>query len=101
MGWEKRGNGLYYYRKKRVGQRVMSEYMGTGSLADLYSDMDTLARIERGLTRIEWTKQRMEARNLEAELEHLNEIVSSLVCATLLVSGYHSHKGQWRKTRHV
>ena len=30
MGWEKRGNGLYYYRKKRMGQRVVSEYMGTG-----------------------------------------------------------------------
>ena len=101
MGWEQRGKGRYYYRKKRVGQRVMSEFMGTGSLADLYSDLDTVARIERCLTRTEWAKQRMEASNLEAELKHLNEIISNLVRATLLVSGYHSHKGQWRKARHV
>jgi len=30
MGWEKRGNRLVYYRKKRVGRRVVSVYCGSG-----------------------------------------------------------------------
>ena len=101
MGWEKRGNKKFYYRKKRMGQRVVSEYMGTGSLADLYLAMDAEERIERCLTRTVWAEQRLEANNLEADIEHLNEIVSNLVSTTLLVSGYRSHKGQWRKARHV
>jgi len=101
MGWEQRGKGRYYYRKKRIGLRVVSKYMGKGSLAELFLAMDTKDRIERCLTRAEWAKERMEANNLEADIEHLNEIVCGLVRATLLVSGYHSHKGQWRKARHV
>ena len=101
MAWEHRGNQKYYYRKKRVGQHVVSEYMGTGSLAELFLAMDTEDRIERCLTRTEWAKQRMETNSLEADIEYLNEIVCGLVQATLLVSGYRSHKGQWRKARHV
>ncbi len=27
MGWEKRGNKQYYYRKRREGDRVVSEYL--------------------------------------------------------------------------
>lgn len=30
MGWEKRGNRLVYYRKKRIGRRVVSIYCGSG-----------------------------------------------------------------------
>ena len=30
MGWEKRGNGLYYYRKHRCGKKVYSEYVDIG-----------------------------------------------------------------------
>ena len=101
MGWEKRGNGLYYYRKKRVGQRVKSEYMGTDSLADLYFAMDNKDRYERHITQTEWSEQRLEADNLEADTEHLDEVIGGLVRAVLLTSGYHLHKGQWRKARHA
>ena len=101
MGWEHRGNSNYYYRKKRIGQRVISEYMGTGSLADLYSDMDTQFVLNGVSLESSRLSSGMEARNLEAELEHLDEIIYGLVWATLLVSGYRSHKGQWRKARHV
>ena len=33
MGWEKRGNNKYYYRKKREGKRVISIYFGKGEKA--------------------------------------------------------------------
>jgi hypothetical protein len=38
MGWERRGkNGqrLVYYRKKRVGKRVFSVYVGSGEVGEL------------------------------------------------------------------
>jgi hypothetical protein len=32
MGWETRDNRAYYYRKRRTGNTVQSEYVGTVSL---------------------------------------------------------------------
>jgi len=40
MGWEKRGNNLYYYRKKRDGDRIVSEYVGNGRMAQRISVED-------------------------------------------------------------
>ena len=41
MGWEQRGNNLYYYRKVRVGSRVKSTYVGRGEIAHLISQFQT------------------------------------------------------------
>jgi hypothetical protein len=38
MGWERRGKDgqrLVYYRKKRVGKRVFSVYIGSGEVGEL------------------------------------------------------------------
>ncbi len=34
MGWERRGNGFYYYRKRREGHRGISEYYDTPPKCD-------------------------------------------------------------------
>lgn len=47
MGWERRGNGYYYYRKRREGHRVISEYVGNGRAAEVAAAMDRLKRRER------------------------------------------------------
>ena len=39
MGWETRGNGKYYYRKRRIGDKVVSEYVGTGPGAELIAEL--------------------------------------------------------------
>jgi hypothetical protein len=101
MAWESRGNRLYYYRKKRQGNRVISEYVGTGSSAMLLAQSDGLRREESLRIQAKWQAQKSEFREMEADLDHLNEIVCVLVRATLLASGYHPHKGQWRKNRDV
>jgi len=99
MAWEQRGSNLYYYRKKRRGRQVISEYVGGGPLAQLFSDLDQEERYERKQTRAQWQKQKQEVRSVESDLVQLHEITTSLVKATLLVSGNHPHKGQWRKKR--
>ena len=100
MAWEYRGNKLYYYRKKRERNRVVSEYVGTGLSATLTSEMDRIDREKNLESLTQWRAQKAEIRKIEAEIEHLSEIVYGLVRVTLLTSGYHPHKGQWRKRQH-
>lgn len=97
MGWEHRGNRLYYYRKKRKGRRVVSEYMGAGLSAQGFSELDREDRREFQLARVKWKAQRVEITKRDADFEYLTRLVRSLVQATLLTSGYHPYKGQWRK----
>lgn len=101
MGWENRGNRKYYYRKKRVGRRVVSEYMGTEFSASLLSAQDDETRGERHLARVRSAQQQNEICILETNIEHMDTIICDLVRTTLLISGYRPHKGQWRKMPHV
>lgn len=45
MGWERRKGRLYYYRKERRGDRVVSEY--AGALAQACAALDTATREKR------------------------------------------------------
>ena len=47
MGWETRGNNTYYYRKRRVGPSVVSEYAGSGKAGLLAERIDTEGRKTR------------------------------------------------------
>jgi hypothetical protein len=100
MGWEQRGNGSYYYRKKREGRRVRSEYVGGGAVAQ------ECAKIDRNKRRC-WKTERdaiRSARQADAKIDrHLATVeaaISVITNANLYADGYHKHKGQWRKKRH-
>ena len=99
MGWEYRGNRLYYYRKKRNGRRVVSEYMGAGLSGHLMAVFDDEDRSERLYNKSQWKKQRSELRKLESDIDQLQKSINGFVRAVFLTSGYHAHKGQWRQTR--
>ena len=43
MGWR----GDYYYRSKRCGERVVTEYVGSGPVAQLIAERDAEARRQR------------------------------------------------------
>jgi hypothetical protein len=99
MGWEKRDNKTYYYRKERHGARVVSEYVGSDETAHLVDSLTRLMRERKN-------RQRAHERDTIARMERqecadgeLFDAVEALMQATLLVEGFHRHKGTWRKKR--
>jgi hypothetical protein len=102
MGWEVRGRCRFYTRSRKVAGRVVREYVGTGSVAELAFAADTLRRIDR--------RAAMEARRAEeaswqaalASLLALCRAADVITRAALLVAGYHRHnRSSWRRRRHV
>ena len=101
MGWEKRGAGTYYYRKRRIGLSVVSEYIGSGSFAELIAQFDIIERAQARKGRMEIKHLVQSDREIDRELDQIGDMVQALINSTLLGMGYHTHKGQWRKKRNV
>jgi len=99
MGWERRGNSRYYYRKRREGDRVVSEYVGSGPLAELASALDDLTREEQSLEREQIQREREAIRAVDMRVEDVCTVIRVLTYGALLAAGYHTHKAQWRKKR--
>lgn len=99
MAWEDRGGREYYYRKKRIGNRVVSEYIGVGFLAELTAEMDEVEKEKREWERQEWRKMKEVVKAVDNELGSVGDLIRAVVRANLLLAGYHPHKGQWRKIR--
>jgi hypothetical protein len=99
MAWEQRSRQRFYYRKRRVGRRVVSEYLGAGPLAELNAWLDAQERQARAERR-QAARAAIEAdREAAAQLEQAGRLTESLARAALLLAGYHAHKGQWRRPR--
>jgi len=96
MGWEQRHGKRYYYRKRRKGGRVISEYIGAGRRAEQIAARDEQAQTQRGK---EWARL-AEHKRVEETLRQLETLTAALTRATLLAEGYHTHRGEWRKQRH-
>ncbi len=99
MGWELRNGKRYYYRKIRRGQRVISEYVGASDFAGLWLELNKFDRIEKEQSRIAWKNEKDEAKRLNKDIGQLAKIINGMARASLLVAGYHTHKGQWRRNR--
>jgi hypothetical protein len=99
MAWETRGNREYYYTKRREGQRVISEYVGTGELAEATATILALDRERKELEQAMWREERDVQRDLDREIDAVGDIARALNRAALLASGHHTHKGQWRRRR--
>jgi hypothetical protein len=62
MSWETRERGgRYYTRSRRVNGKIEREYIGTGFLAEMASELDRLDREHREWERIERQLARSEA----------------------------------------
>ncbi len=99
MGWEERNGRLYYYEKRREGQRVVSQYVGTGTFAEACAVLNEAEKQKRQRQR-EAVRQEQEALDRdERQVENTVDLIRTITHAALVASGYHTHKGQWRKRR--
>ena len=102
MGWEARGNRLYYFRYRKVDGRVTRQYLGAGPVAELAAAADALRRADR---RAVMEARRDEEANWQAALApllELSRVADVMARAALLVAGYHRpSRSSWRRRRHV
>lgn len=99
MAWETRGNNIYYYRKRRVGCRVISEYIGRGAIAQEIAFMDLETKEER-LEKSRRVEQQLGEFSLfENQVTQVSLLVDRIVGGFLVISGFHKRKGQWRRRR--
>jgi len=99
MAWETRNGGTYYVRKRRIGQRVVSEYVGSGQAGALAAAQDAQAQAERQERLAEVRAERQRQRELDAGVDRACETIGAVVAGTLDAAGFHRHKGQWRMKR--
>lgn len=102
MAWEQRGNRIYYYRSRKVGGRVVKEYIGTGATAELIAAHDEAERERRSADREQSCAEARRLADLAAGDEELSRTVDALAAAALMSVGYRQHgRGAWRKQRSV
>ncbi len=96
MAWETRGGRRYYYRKRRVGRHVVSEYVGAGFLAEMAAAQDEETR-ESARRQAE----RHERRPTDTDRAADDALRQARVLAdgVLLLAGLRCHRGQWRRPR--
>ena len=100
MGWETRRNRTYYYRSRKVGGRVIKEYIGAGPLAELAATQDAADRAERTAASAAKRSTRAELDAVDAPVDAFAATLESLTRARLLLAGYHRHHGgEWRRRR--
>ncbi len=101
MGWETRERGgRYYTRSRKVGGRVVREYIGGGSIAALIADQDAAAREKRAVDRQRLRRARAHVAPLETMTAELDQLTELLARAALVAHGYRQHhRSEWRKRR--
>jgi hypothetical protein len=101
MGWEKRARGgPYYTRSRKVGGRVVREYVGGGTLGHLAALQDAQERQRREEEAALCKEERERLEALVAPVEQLCEATEILYRATLLSAGFRRHqRGEWRRKR--
>jgi hypothetical protein len=95
MGWEWRGSyGPYYIRKHRVNGQVIRQSYGRG-LAAVQAAMEDAQR--RAVHQQEWERRQYMA-HLDADVGVLDQTITILMKAQLLLAGYHQHhRSEWRR----
>jgi hypothetical protein len=99
MAWETRGSGTYYYRKTRRGNKVVSAYVGGGDVGVCIALMDAEDRERRAEADRERRRAEAEADERFRRVEAACDLLASLATDLMESSGYHKHKGQWRRKR--
>ena len=99
MAFEQRGSGRYYYQKKRVGVRVISEYIGGGQIGELYEMSAQYKAIKAEKERELQEMDRSLFEEPDNHLDVLAKLSDAVVSGYLLLNGFHKQQRTWRKKR--
>ena len=99
MGWERRKRGSWYYtRSKKVGGRVVREYVGGGLLGQLAALSDAERRAKRKAEADAWLAERANLERADAALYILCDTSEAMARGSLILAGYYRHhRGEWTK----
>ena len=102
MSWERRKRGgQYYYRAKKIGGRVVKQYLGAGPVAELMATHDAQERTDRLAAAQVRRGERELLTNLDEVIQVPLDAIESLLRTHLVLAGYHRHaRGEWRRRRH-
>ena len=92
--------GGYYYRSRREGNRVVTEYLGRRSWVPALLRLETVEREQKAAERAAMRAEREAELEIDREIDNLGADARGLTSAVLLVSGYHTHKREWRRRQH-
>ncbi len=105
MAWETRsgGEGRYYTRSKRVGDRVVREYVGTGDVAELIALQDEqrreLRKMKQMSEEIAFREKVAPIEQMAKDVENLVQLLDTELERNLNETGIYFHRGSWRKRR--
>lgn len=100
MGWKQIGNNRYFYRSRREGGKVASEYFGSGDSGNLMAGIIRYETVERLARREEEKDDREEASEHDQVFAEWFDKVEAVATGAMLAAGFHNHHGQWRRKRH-
>jgi hypothetical protein len=101
MSWEDRNGRMYYYRKRRKGKRVISEYVGAGFPGEIAEIFDLEDKHEANYSRAVFQVQKERAQVITKQARQIETFTQAMTRACLLLSGYHAPRREWRKRRDV
>src|SRR5690242_14889292 len=87
MGWERCGDRTYYYRKVRIGRRVVCVYLGDGEIAELSAALDAERRQARARRRAELQAERRSLRETDSAVVAMFDHVEGLAREALRAAG--------------
>ncbi len=101
MGWERRERGgRYYTRSRKVGGRVVREYVGTGAVAEIAARTDARERAHHQAVAASEQEEREGQEATEKAVSELCEVSEVLARVALVAAGYRQHhRGEWRRRR--
>ncbi len=97
MTWLRQGR--YFYRSRREGQRVVSEYVGCGDVGALVAEVDNAKQLARAAARRALLEEVSQARLVDAAMADLRNAADEAANKALLAAGFHRHKRTWRRRR--
>jgi len=89
----------YWYRSRRNGRQVQTEYLGPGALGEFVALIDAQQQGERCEQREAQAVEREAQRAIDRPLDEAGAELRELLRVVLASAGYHQHKGTWRKRR--